>query len=169
MYQSLSPVWLFATPWTVTDQAPVSMGFSRQEYWKVSHSVVPDSLWPHACNVAQQAPPSVGFSRHHCKLPLPEWYPCYHRWTCKHASSPKVHSLCYGSLLALCFQWVWTGVFITVVWNPLCSSCSLPSLTPNAGNYFWKPFYCLLSFSFSGMSHNWPHIVSNLFTLASFT
>ena len=25
-------VWLFATPWTVTHQAPLSMGFSRQEY-----------------------------------------------------------------------------------------------------------------------------------------
>ena len=25
-------VWLFATPWTVAHQAPVSMGFSRQEY-----------------------------------------------------------------------------------------------------------------------------------------
>ena len=23
----------FATPWTVARQAPVSMGFSRQEYW----------------------------------------------------------------------------------------------------------------------------------------
>ena len=29
----LSHVWLFATPWTVTYQAPLSMGFSRQEYW----------------------------------------------------------------------------------------------------------------------------------------
>ena len=27
---SLSHVWLFATPWTVAYQAPVSMGFSRQ-------------------------------------------------------------------------------------------------------------------------------------------
>ena len=26
-------VWLSATPWTVTRQAPPSMGFSRQEYW----------------------------------------------------------------------------------------------------------------------------------------
>ena len=26
-------VWLFATPWTVARQAPLSMGFSRQEYW----------------------------------------------------------------------------------------------------------------------------------------
>ena len=26
-------VWLFATPWTVAYQAPLSLGFSRQEYW----------------------------------------------------------------------------------------------------------------------------------------
>ena len=31
--KSLSRVQLFATPWTVADQAPPSMGFSRQEYW----------------------------------------------------------------------------------------------------------------------------------------
>ena len=31
--KSLSPVRLFATPWTVADQAAPSMGFSRQEYW----------------------------------------------------------------------------------------------------------------------------------------
>ena len=30
--QSFSHVWLFATPWTVACQAPLSMGFSRQEY-----------------------------------------------------------------------------------------------------------------------------------------
>ena len=29
----LSPVRLFATPWTVASQAPLSMGSSRQEYW----------------------------------------------------------------------------------------------------------------------------------------
>ena len=29
----LSCVWLFMTPWTVVNQAPLSMGFSRQEYW----------------------------------------------------------------------------------------------------------------------------------------
>ena len=31
--RSLSYVQLFATPWTVAYQAPLSMGFSRQEYW----------------------------------------------------------------------------------------------------------------------------------------
>ena len=29
----LSRVLLFATLWTVAHQAPLSMGFSRQEYW----------------------------------------------------------------------------------------------------------------------------------------
>ena len=31
--KSLSRVRLFATPWTVACQGPLSMGFSRQEYW----------------------------------------------------------------------------------------------------------------------------------------
>ena len=29
----LSCVRLFATPWTVAHRAPLSIGFSRQEYW----------------------------------------------------------------------------------------------------------------------------------------
>ena len=56
--KSLSCVRLFTTPWTAAHQAPLSMGFSRQEYWsgvplpspmhesekwKWSRSVVPDS------------------------------------------------------------------------------------------------------------------------------
>ena len=39
--KSLSRVWLFATPWTAAYQAPLSMGFSRQEYW----SGVPLPSW----------------------------------------------------------------------------------------------------------------------------
>ena len=31
--KSLSRVWLFTIPWTAAYQAPLSMGFSRQEYW----------------------------------------------------------------------------------------------------------------------------------------
>ena len=38
--KSLSRVRLFATPWTVAYQVPLSMGFSRQEYW---------SGWPFPC------------------------------------------------------------------------------------------------------------------------
>ena len=33
MLSCFSRVQLFAVPWSVTHQAPLSMGFSRQEYW----------------------------------------------------------------------------------------------------------------------------------------
>ena len=57
-----SHVRLCAIPQTAAHQAPLSLGFSRQEHWsglsfpspmhesekwKWSHSVVSDSLWPH--------------------------------------------------------------------------------------------------------------------------
>ena len=33
VWQFLKHARLFATPWTVVHQLPLSMGFSRQEYW----------------------------------------------------------------------------------------------------------------------------------------
>ena len=73
-----SRVRLSATPWTTACQAPLSMGFSRQEYWnglpfpspvmkyevsEVNEVKLPSHVrlfatpWP----VAYQAPPSMGF------------------------------------------------------------------------------------------------------------
>ena len=40
----LSCVWLFVTPWTTTHQAPVSMEFSRQEYWTGLPFSIPEDL-----------------------------------------------------------------------------------------------------------------------------
>jgi len=45
--KSLSRVRLLATPWTAAYQAPLSMGFSRQEYW--SRVPLPSSIYKHAC------------------------------------------------------------------------------------------------------------------------
>jgi len=42
MRSHFHPVVLFATPWTVEFQAPLSMGFSRQEYWSVLPGDLPD-------------------------------------------------------------------------------------------------------------------------------
>ena len=42
--QSLRHVWLFATAWTVAHQAPLFMGFSRQEYWSVQPFPSPRDL-----------------------------------------------------------------------------------------------------------------------------
>ena len=39
-------VWLFATPWTVAIQTPLSMGFSRQEYWSGLPCSPPEDI-PH--------------------------------------------------------------------------------------------------------------------------
>ena len=43
-WKLLSNVRLFATPWTAAYQAPLPMGFSRQEYW--SGSPVPSAIFP---------------------------------------------------------------------------------------------------------------------------
>ena len=40
----LSHVGLFATPWIVAHQAPLSLGFSRQEYWSGSPFLSPGGL-----------------------------------------------------------------------------------------------------------------------------
>ena len=41
--KSLSRVWPSATPWTADYQAPLSIGFSRQEYW--SGVPLPSPFW----------------------------------------------------------------------------------------------------------------------------
>ena len=46
--QLLSHVWLFETPWTVACQAPLSMEFSRQEYWSSCHFFLQGEQSPHA-------------------------------------------------------------------------------------------------------------------------
>ena len=52
--KSFTRVGLFAIPWTATHQAPLSMGFSRQEYW--SGAPVPS---PISLNSLPKNPPSV--------------------------------------------------------------------------------------------------------------
>ena len=43
--KSLSHVWLFATPWTIAHQAPLSMRFPSQEYWSGLPTNYPSSKW----------------------------------------------------------------------------------------------------------------------------
>ena len=43
--KSLSGVWPSATPWTAAYQAPLSMGFPRQEYWSGVPSPSPPGGW----------------------------------------------------------------------------------------------------------------------------
>ena len=58
---SLSWVLLFATPWTVTHQAPLFLGFSRQEYWSGLPFPSPGDL--HDPGMELQSPALAGI---HC-------------------------------------------------------------------------------------------------------
>ena len=44
VFSCFSRVWLCATLWTVVCQAPLSMGFSRQEYWSGQPFPSPEDL-----------------------------------------------------------------------------------------------------------------------------
>ena len=91
----LSHVRLFATPWTVACQAPLSMGFSRQEYWSVypfpspgalpdpgmdprSPALQADSLPPALSGKPSGLPYCPSISRHlHCTSEPPASHPLH--------------------------------------------------------------------------------------------
>ena len=56
--KSLSCVWLLVTPWTAAHQAPLSMGFSRQEYWSGVPLPSPCLSWRHGkCSAVHSSAP----------------------------------------------------------------------------------------------------------------
>ena len=84
--QSLSCVQLFSTPWTVAHQAPLFMGFPRQEYWSglpLSSPVsFPDSgIEPESSTLAGRffttEPPGKVFVSIYCnKFPSQQLFMC---------------------------------------------------------------------------------------------
>ena len=57
--QSLSHVWLFVTPWTVARQAPLSMGFPRQEDWSGVPFTTPGDLLNPGIEPESLVPPAL--------------------------------------------------------------------------------------------------------------
>ena len=49
--QSLQYAWLCATPWTVVRQVPLSMGFSRQEFWSGLPCPLPGKWTINRCQI----------------------------------------------------------------------------------------------------------------------
>jgi len=64
----LSHVRFFATPWTVAHQAPLSMGFPRQEYWSGSPFPPPGDLPDPVIKPVSPASPALANS-----LPPSHW------------------------------------------------------------------------------------------------
>ena len=89
-------IWLFATLWPVTRQAPVAMGFSRQEYWSKLPFPSPGDLFHPGIEPSPPvslaspaladgffilAPPGKPLLRHgQKKFPASPgvWTPCFH-------------------------------------------------------------------------------------------
>ena len=78
----LSPVRLFATPWTVARQSPLAMGFFSQEYWNGLPFPSPGNLSDPAIELTSPAlqvdslpsEPPGKVSRNHRDIPAaPEW------------------------------------------------------------------------------------------------
>ena len=86
----LSRVWSFATLWTVVCQAPLSMGFSRQEYWSGLPFPTPRDLPilgsnPHLLQILNWQAGSLPLSHEHSRAaPSPwGWWPgCAARLLC---------------------------------------------------------------------------------------
>ena len=70
---SLSHVQLFAASWTVVDQAPLSMEFSRQEYWNKFPFPPPGDLPDPGMELTSLAPPAFQED----SLPLHHWEAAY--------------------------------------------------------------------------------------------
>ena len=85
-----SHVWLFATQWTIAHQSPLSLGFSRQQYWSglqwpppgelPNPGIEPTSLMSPALagglfitGTTWEAPLSVYYSRNHIILSYLHW------------------------------------------------------------------------------------------------
>ena len=59
MLSHFSHVWLFVTLWTVAHQAPLSMGFSSQEYWSELPCPLPGDLLDPAIEPASLMSPAL--------------------------------------------------------------------------------------------------------------
>ena len=96
--KSLSRVRLSATPWTAAYQAPLSMGFARQEYWSGVLSPSPESSLLRFLKLLQKFPMALVVQS---KSSPRIYQPCHHFIHSSHTYHfPDMLSL-YGPILLL--------------------------------------------------------------------
>ena len=115
----LSPVLLFATLWTVAHQAPLSMGFSRQEYWSGLPFPSPGDL-PHP----GIEPASPAFLLH-CRQIL-------YCWTIGEAHNSKKYHILKLPI------WLYGSQHLYIMWQRLEDTFFF--LNGFFKKYFWKGF-----------------------------
>ena len=97
----LSHVRFFATPWTVAHQAPLSMGFPRQEYWSRLPFPPPGDLPDPGIKTASPASPALAdcLPPSHWRIPTYMYFPLlpcinsldHHQTLWKWLSEPNFH------------------------------------------------------------------------------
>ena len=119
----LSHVRLFATPWTVARQAPLSMGFPRQEYWSGLPCPSP-GVFP----TQGQKPGYLGLLHWH-SLPL-----C-------HLGSPEMWHIFMENKTNKNLRWFWSSpqgfVLITLGGSLRCDCSPTPHSTSSHWKYEW--------------------------------
>ena len=93
-----STVWLFVTPWTVTHQAPLSMKFSRQEYW--SGLPFPFPVFQKACTILNS----------HYKW-INWWWILIHQWILQSVIHQWIRNSSINSWFSPSSQYVVMAVF----------------------------------------------------------
>ena len=119
-----SRVWLFVTPWTVACQAPLSMGFPRQEYW--SELAVPspwDLPYPGIEPVSFMSLALCCHSNQSAS-PAPSTPPSFLLWQCAY-HSPRAHHPASGTIT------LWPCQFISASIHCFLSPDSYEASPPN--------------------------------------
>ena len=133
--ENFSCVWFFVTPWTVVHQVPLSLGFSRQEYWNGLPFSPPEDF-PHPGTEPTSHVSCIGrrvlfffFGRrvlyHQCHLERPNI-----GWT--------------RSETRVCNRTWWTFHFRSRTLCPLNSNSPLPPVSLFPGNH--HSIFCLFKY-----------------------
>ena len=133
-------VWLFATPWSVACQAPLSTGFPRQEYW---------SRLPF--------PPAVDLPYLGIELPFPTWQadflPLSHLESPKEDIDANKHVGCSTSnVIMMCYAELLSRVWL--LWTLWAIVCQAPLSMGFSRIEYWSLLPCLPQEEISSISHS---------------
>ena len=94
-HHSVCSVWLSATLWTVADHAPLSLGFSRQEYWSGLPFPPPRDLSDPGIELMSPVSPTLQAD----SLPLSRWQTLWHHSSLFNSPTRQPHhgSVCQAT------------------------------------------------------------------------